>query len=46
MVKVQLPKVEEKTRTRLNIIKAKRNDKSLDGTINYLMDIEEGKEVE
>lgn len=40
MVKVQLPKVEEETRTELNIIKARRKDKSLDETLNYLIDSE------
>jgi hypothetical protein len=37
MVKVQLPKVEEETRAELNIIKARRKDKSLDETLNYLL---------
>jgi hypothetical protein len=46
MVKVQLPKVEEETRARLNVIKARRKDRTLDETLNYLMVLEEGKEVE
>jgi len=37
MVKVNLPKVEEETRSELNIIKAQRKHKSLDETLNYLL---------
>ncbi len=37
MVKVQLPKVEEETRSELNIIKAQRKHRSLDETLNYLL---------
>jgi macrodomain Ter protein organizer (MatP/YcbG family) len=40
MTKVQLPKVEEETRTELNIIKAQRKCKSLDETLKYLISLE------
>lgn len=43
--KVNLPRVEKKTRIRLNVIKAKRDDKDIDATLNHLMDLEEEKEV-
>lgn len=44
MTKVQLPKVEDETRSKLNQIKARRNDKTLDKTLNYLMSLEEKNE--
>jgi len=37
MVKVNLPKVEEKTRSELNIIKARRMDKDLNETLQFLI---------
>ena len=42
-MKVNLPKVEEETRAELNIIKARRKDKSLDDTLQSL--IEDSKEL-
>ena len=44
MVKVQLPKVEDETRSRLNQMKARRKDRTLDKTLNYLMSLEEQNE--
>lgn len=38
MAKVQLPKVEEKTRSELNIIKAQRMDKDLNETLECLIE--------
>ena len=43
---VNLPKVERVTRARLNVLKSKRDDKTINETLNYLMDLEEGKVVE
>ena len=43
MVKVQLPKVEEETRSELNQIKARRNDKTLGDSLNYLIDLDKNK---
>ena len=43
-MKVNLPKVEDETRSRLNQMKARRNDKTLDKTLNYLMSLEEKNE--
>jgi hypothetical protein len=43
-VKVNLPKVEDGTRSKLNQIKARRDDKTLDKTLNYLMSLEEKNE--
>jgi len=40
MVKVQLPKVEEDIRSNLNVIKAKRKDKSLTDTLDYLISLD------
>lgn len=39
-MKVNLPKVDDETRSELNIIKAQRKDKSLDETLNYLINTE------
>lgn len=41
MVKVNLPKVEEETRAELNIIKARRKEKSLNETLDYLISLDE-----
>jgi len=38
MVKVQLPKVEEETRKRLNLLKVNAGFKTLDETINHTID--------
>jgi hypothetical protein len=45
MVKVNLPKVEKETRINLNRIKARRADKDLNATLEYLIELD-GKEVE
>ncbi|HZK71039.1 MAG TPA: hypothetical protein VFD03_05895 [Clostridia bacterium] len=44
MVKVQLPKVEEETRAGLNIIKARRKDRLLNETLEYLISLDAEKE--
>ena len=43
MVKVNLPKVEEETRSELNQIKARRNDKTLGETLDYLVELDKNK---
>ena len=45
MVKVQLPKVEKETRADLNRIKARREDKDLNATLEYLIELDK-KELE